>query len=632
MRRLVILALLSGCSAGASPAEPRGSEPDGSPLARAATAEVALSIDMAEAAGRFLSVLTPAQRARAVFPFGAGERTGWHYIPRARRGISLGELDDPQRALAFAFLSTALGRRGFFKATAIMALEEVLRQRGSSAFARDPGAYFLSVFGEPSTSASWGWRFEGHHLSLNLTLVGGVEPVAGPTFLGAAPSQVGKGYLGHARVLGREEDLGLRLVTSFDREQRRLAIVRATTPGDILTGPGAELADLSGLVAGAMSPGQQEMLAAIVDEALANLPTEVAARERERIRARGGELVFSWAGATSLGEPHYFRVSGPTFLYELDNTQEDASHLHTVWHAREPAAGDFGLDLLRQHHRDQPHPERAGERPIRSEWARPVEPFRVAGNLYYVGGANIASWLIASSRGLILIDTGPREMAPVVRAGVVKLGFRIEDIEILLVSHAHWDHVEGLAAMKAVTGARLMALAEEVPALSTGRDLSALGGAGWDPVAVDRVLHDGDQVVLGEVTLRALWTPGHTQGCTTWIFAVEENGERYQVAIVGSPAANAGVALLGNRRHPSIARDLARTHRVLKALKPDIYLTGHPEDIFAGKLHRLRDQGARALVDPAGFAAHIAEAEADTLSRLREERRRGGLESTEGER
>lgn len=623
MQRHLVLVVLSACSAGASPSdERRGSEPAGSaPADGSATAEVALSVDMALAAERFLSVLTPAQRARAVFRFGADERIGWHYIPRARRGVSLGELDEAQRGLAFAFLSTALGRRGFFKASAIMALEEVLRRRGSSSFTRDPGAYFLSVFGEPSTSATWGWRLEGHHLSLNLTLVGGVKPVAGPAFLGAAPSRVTGGYLGHARVLGREEDLGLRLVTSLDPDQRRLAIHRTTTPGDILTGPGAKLSDLPGLAAGRMSPAQRQMLAAIVDEALGNLPPEVAARERDRIGARGGELVFTWAGASSLGQPHYYRVSGPTFLYELDNTQEDATHLHTVWHAREPG-GDFGLDLLRQHYRDQPHAVKSEELPIRSEWARAVEPFRIAGNIYYVGGANIASYLIATSRGLILIDTGPREMAPVIRAGVVKLGFRLEDIEILLVSHAHWDHVEGLAAMKAVTGAELMAMADEAPALSSGRDLSPLGDVGWEPVAVDRVLHDGDEVVLGEVRLRALWTPGHTRGCTSWVTSVQENGKRYQVAFVGSPAANAGVPLLDNRQYPSIARDLARTHRVLGALKPDIYLTFHPEDIFAGKLDRLRDEGAAALVDPAGYARHIAEAEADTLRRLREEERR----------
>jgi glyoxylase-like metal-dependent hydrolase (beta-lactamase superfamily II) len=626
MQRHLVLVVLSACSAGASPAdERRGPEAIGSPPAGGSvTAEVALSVDMALAAERFLSVLTAEQRARAVFPFGAGERTGWHYIPRARRGISLGELDEAQRGLAYAFLATALGRRGFFKANAIIALEEVLRRRGNSSFARDPGAYFLSVFGQPSTSATWGWRFEGHHLSLNLTLVDGVKPVAGPAFLGAAPSRVGEGYLGHARVLGREEDLGLRLMASLDREQRRLAIHRATTPGDVLTGPGAELTDLPGLAAARMSPAQRRMLAAIVDEALGSLPPEVAARERERIAARDGELIFTWAGATSLGEPHYYRVSGPTFLYELDNTQEDATHLHTVWHAREPG-GDFGLDLLRQHYRDQPHAAKKEDPPIRSEWARAVEPFRIAGNIYYVGGANIASYLIATSRGLILIDTGPREMAPVIRAGVVKLGFRLEDIEILLVSHAHWDHVEGLAAMKAVTGAELMALAEEAPALSSGKDLSALGDIGWEPVAVDRVLHDGDEVVLGDVRLRALWTPGHTQGCTTWITSIQENGMRYQVAFVGSPAANAGVPLLDNQRHPSIARDLARTHRVLEALRPDIYLTGHPEDIFAGKLERLRaGEGAKVLVDPAGYARHIAEAEADTLRRLREEERRGG--------
>jgi metallo-beta-lactamase class B len=277
---------------------------------------------------------------------------------------------------------------------------------------------------------------------------------------------------------------------------------------------------------------------------------------------------------------------------------------------------------VRQHRKQHAAPPlSADDKAIRFDWTRPLGPFRIVGNIYYVGGANIASYLISTSRGLILLDTGPREMQPVVRAGIVKLGFKLQDVKVILNSHAHWDHVEGHAAMKKLTGASVMALAEEAPALSSGKDLSALGATGWDPIAVDRVLHDGDDVVLGDVTMHALWTPGHTQGCTTWTTTAKENGRTYSVAFVGSPAANASVKLLHNQRHPTIVEDLARTIRVLKALKPDIYLTGHPEDIFAGKLERLRaGEDPNPLVDPGGYAAFIAEAEADYVQRLRKER------------
>ncbi|MBC7975297.1 MAG: DUF3500 domain-containing protein, partial [Myxococcales bacterium] len=182
------------------------------------TAETALAADMAETARRFLSVLTPAQRSRAVFPFAADERMRWHYVPKPRRGIAIGDLDVAQRHVAYGFLSTALGRRGYVKASAIMALEEVLRRRGGG-IVRDPGAYFLTVFGEPSPTATWGWRLEGHHLSVNLTLVDGVRPVEAPVFLGASPAQVGTGYLGETQVLGREDELGVRLLASLDAGQ-----------------------------------------------------------------------------------------------------------------------------------------------------------------------------------------------------------------------------------------------------------------------------------------------------------------------------------------------------------------------------------------------------------------------------
>jgi len=257
----------------------------------------------------------------------------------------------------------------------------------------------------------------------------------------------------------------------------------------------------------------------------------------------------------------------------------------------------------------------------RATLGQPIEPFRIVGNLYYVGATNIASYLISTSDGLILLDTGTREMLPRVQASIVKLGFRLQDVKIILTSHAHWDHVEGHAAMKRATGARVMAIAEEAPALSAGKDLTDPDEIGWEPVAIDRVLHDGDDVVLGDVTMHALLTAGHTQGCTTWTTTAKDSARSYAVVIICVPQAAAGVKLLGNKQQPTIADDLARSLRVLAALTPDIYLDGHPEEIFAGKIAQLRAGAVPSpLVDPAGYRKYLADCEADYVRRLQQER------------
>ena len=177
-------------------------------------------------------------------------------------------------------------------------------------------------------------------------------------------------------------------------------------------------------------------------------------------------------------------------------------------------------------------------------YSEPVEPFRIVGNIHYVGARNIASYLLTTPQGHILIDTGTKEMEPIVRANVGKLGFKLTDIKILLSGHAHFDHVQGHAAMKEATGARVMAMADDAAALEAGRDKSPLGDEGWPPVKVDRVLKDGDTVTLGPTTLRAVWAPGHTPGHGVTMTA-EEKGTRYAVAF-SACAAQLGVRLAGN--------------------------------------------------------------------------------------
>src|SRR5262245_23325447 len=202
----------------------------------------------------------------------------------------------------------------------------------------------------------------------------------------------------------------------------------------------------------------------------------------------------------------------------------------------------------------QPGPAQFSEawyQQFRGPYSAPVEPFRIVGNIYYVGGANIASYLITTPQGHILIDTGMKEMHEVIKTSVAKLGFKTSDIKIMLSSHAHFDHVEGHAAMQKLTGAQVMAMVGDAEALSSGKDNSALGAVGWEPVTVHRVLKNGDTVSLGGTTMRALLCAGHTQGATTWFTTVEDKGRQYRVAFLGGTTPNAGIPLIGNPRHPT---------------------------------------------------------------------------------
>ena len=232
-------------------------------------------------------------------------------------------------------------------------------------------------------------------------------------------------------------------------------------------------------------------------------------------------------------------------------------------------------------------------------YSQPEEPFRLIGNIYYVGAKNIASYLITTPQGHILVDTGTREMTPVITASVQKLGFNLRDIKIMLSSHAHFDHVGGHAAMKKATGAQVMAIRQDAQALAAGKDLSPLGDEGWEAVKVDRELKDGDTVTLGGTTLRAVWAPGHTPGCTVWTTPVLDSGKTYSVAIFGCGGPNGGVKLIGNQRFPTLVDDTLASFRKLKMLTPDIYVTGHPQMLFAGKIDRMKaGERPHPLIDP----------------------------------
>ena len=238
-----------------------------------------------------------------------------------------------------------------------------------------------------------------------------------------------------------------------------------------------------------------------------------------------------------------------------------------------------------------------GPRQFSREWyaqfsgpySRPVAPFRIVGNIHYVGAVNLASYLVTTPEGHILIDTGMTEMHDGIVGSVEQLGFKVGDIRIMLSNHAHFDHVDGHALMQRRTGAQVMAMMGDAEALQSGHDTSALGAIGWEPVPVARVLKHGDVVTLGGVTLRAIHAPGHTQGATVWMTSVEDGGRRYAVAFMGTTTPNGGVPLLGNPRHGNVIEDTRRAFRTLKAeSEPDIVLVGHPQAMFAGAIERVR--------------------------------------------
>ncbi len=240
------------------------------------------------------------------------------------------------------------------------------------------------------------------------------------------------------------------------------------------------------------------------------------------------------------------------------------------------------------------------------EWNKPIAPYRVVGNIYYVGTNYLASFLITTPQGHILINPDYQESVPLIRANVQKLGFAFSDIKILLISHAHDDHAAGCALAKRETHAKLMVMDADVSEIESGGAGDFIYHQHWTPVKVDRVLHDGDKVTLGGVTLVAHLTPGHTKGCTTWTTEVKTGGATLHVVIVGSPNVNPGYKLIGNSKYPQIAADYEKTFRVLKSLPCDVFLGAH--GVYYNmdqKLKQLRPGGPNPFIDPAGYRAYV---------------------------
>jgi len=310
------------------------------------------SVEMAIAAKSFLAALTPEQKAAASFEFAATERTNWHFIPRERKGLAIKEMTQEQRLLAHALLATGLSHRGYAKAVSIMSLEAVLAEleKGKAgAPVRDPELYFLSVFGTPGSGDPWGWRVEGHHLSLNFTTAGEAAPAMTPSFFGTNPGEIRTGPRTGTRVLAAEEELGRALVKALTEEQRKEAVILAEAPKDILNLPGRNATKAEGLAQPKLTAEQNALLVKLIKEYLFRCRPDVAAEDWAKIEKAGlAKLHFAWAGGVERGQPHYYRVQGGTFVLEYDNTQNDANHVHSVWRDFDH---DFGADLLGEHYK-----------------------------------------------------------------------------------------------------------------------------------------------------------------------------------------------------------------------------------------------------------------------------------------
>jgi metallo-beta-lactamase class B len=244
-------------------------------------------------------------------------------------------------------------------------------------------------------------------------------------------------------------------------------------------------------------------------------------------------------------------------------------------------------------------------------------PHKIIGNIYYVGTESLGSFLVSTPEGLILINSDYEGVVPVIRKSVEQLGFKFTDIKILLGSHAHGDHMEGDAAVKELTGARVMAMAEDVPALEKIRP-------GNKPHPIDQVLHDGDKVTLGGTTLVAHLTPGHTRGCTSWSLKVEDGGKSYDVVIIGSMGVNPGFILVNNKDVPQIAEEYMRGFKVMRSLPCDVPLGSHPAMYNMTEKYARLGKGPNPFIDPAGYKNELDIEEGAFTLRLNEQKKAAG--------
>jgi hypothetical protein len=306
---------------------------------------------MKSAADAFLGTLDDAKRAKAVFPFAGEARENFKFTPQERTGLPLKEMDEAQNAAAMKLLEAALSEKGKLKAMQVITLEGVLRELEKKPEYRDPGKYYVSVFGKPGDAKGWGWKFEGHHLALNYPVVGAKIAVT-PSFFAANPAEVREGQHKGLRVLAAEEDLAMALANVLVEGGKKEVIFSEKAPGEILTAENRKVTALEpvGLVAGDMTDAQKKALRELISEYVSRHRKDLADADMAAIDKAGFDKIrFGWAGGTKRGEAWYYRVQGPTFLMEAANTQNNANHIHATWRSFE---GDFGRDMLSEHYKE----------------------------------------------------------------------------------------------------------------------------------------------------------------------------------------------------------------------------------------------------------------------------------------
>jgi hypothetical protein len=304
----------------------------------------------ATAAEKFLATLDATQTAKAALAFTNPERENFRFTPRERAGLPLKEMNPTQREAAMQLLDSALSDKGKLKASQIMTLEGILAEMENDTVRRDPGKYYVAVFGKPGDPDGWGWRFEGHHLSFNITLAKDQKLSVTPTFLGSNPGEVRAGKHRGLRVLAAEEDLARALVSTLLAAGKQAVIFDQSPPADILSSEQRKVASMApvGILASEMTETQRAALMELISEYTGRYRPEIAAADMAKITSAGIDKIrFGWAGGTQPGEAYYYRIQGPSFLMEAANVQNQANHVHAVWR---DFNGDFGRDFLHEHY------------------------------------------------------------------------------------------------------------------------------------------------------------------------------------------------------------------------------------------------------------------------------------------
>jgi hypothetical protein len=304
----------------------------------------------------FLNLLDESQKAKVVYAYDDEERYNWHFVPRERNGLPFKEMNEKQHQAALALLKSCLSEQGYQKANNIIALENVLREvesRPADDTYRDPMNYSITIFGTPAADSLWGWRIEGHHMSINFSSADGQIISSTPTFWGSNPAVVRTGRYRGRQILKQETDLGFTLVNSLDMKQLRTAVIAEKAPSDIITGNQrkAQLQEPSGLPYTEMNEQQRKLLTQLLNVYVKNYQLGFSKRLMDKIEKAGIEnLSFAWAGSLQPGAGHYYRIQGPMLLIEYDNTQNNANHVHTV--VRD-LTNDFAEDILREHYQKE---------------------------------------------------------------------------------------------------------------------------------------------------------------------------------------------------------------------------------------------------------------------------------------